>query len=229
MRSFAAPRFLSGFTLSALVSSAAADWLAHGLHDSRALLPTMTVRAFIRYRTLLVCDFQSSRLFPTSAVSPKTAAREAGSRLRSKSQAVQHGTPEAWLTSAGIKAPCDAFSHEFAMPLMDGHWPTCPAPYAFRSGSGPSARTFAPRFFQTLRRWSALALRYEFTSIRLSRGLSPPSRRTCSAHKQNGREMNSRPSGFEGDTGYAASARNWSGMSELSNSWRSAASWHLIQ
>jgi len=28
----------------------------------------------------------------------------------------------------------------------------------------------------------AVALRYDFTSIRLSRGLSPPSCRTCSAH-----------------------------------------------
>ena len=39
---------------------------------------------------LLICDFQSSRLFPTSAVSLKTAAREV--RLRSKSQAVQSGS-----------------------------------------------------------------------------------------------------------------------------------------
>src|SRR6185295_7234972 len=53
-----------------------------------------------------------------------------------------------------------------------------------RSGSCTSARAFAPRFFQTLRRRNALALRYDFTSIRLSRGLSPPSCRTCSAHKQ---------------------------------------------
>ena len=34
-----------------LASSAEADWLAHGLHESRALLPTITVRAFIRCRT----------------------------------------------------------------------------------------------------------------------------------------------------------------------------------
>ncbi len=44
----------------------------------------------------LVCDFQSSRLFPTSAVSPKTAAREAGSWLRS---AVQSGTAGAMAVS----------------------------------------------------------------------------------------------------------------------------------
>src|SRR5438874_1354856 len=35
----------------ALASSAEADWLAHGLHESRALLFTITVRAFIRCRT----------------------------------------------------------------------------------------------------------------------------------------------------------------------------------
>ncbi len=50
------------------------------------------------------------------------------------------------------------------------------------SGSCTSARAFAPRFFQTPPRGDALALRYDFTSIRLSRGLSPPSCRTCSAH-----------------------------------------------
>src|SRR5438034_11587754 len=34
-----------------LASSAEADWLAPGLHESRALLFTITVQAFIRYRT----------------------------------------------------------------------------------------------------------------------------------------------------------------------------------
>jgi hypothetical protein len=34
-----------------LANSAEADWLAHGLHESCALLFTITVRAFIRYRT----------------------------------------------------------------------------------------------------------------------------------------------------------------------------------
>ena len=59
-----------------LDSSAEADWLAHGHHESRALLPTITVRAFIRCRTNMPsADF-----------------------------------------CCGIKAPCDAFSHEFATP-----------------------------------------------------------------------------------------------------------------
>jgi len=35
-------------------------------------------------------------------------------------------------------------------------------------------------------RGDALALRYDFTSIRLSRGLPPPSCRTCSAHTRKG-------------------------------------------
>jgi RNA polymerase sigma factor (sigma-70 family) len=42
-------------------------------------------------------------------------------------------------------------------------------------------RTFAPP--QTPPHDDALALRYDFTSIRLSRGLSLPSCRTCSAHQ----------------------------------------------
>src|SRR6185312_11439815 len=53
-----------------------------------------------------------------------------------------------------------------------------------RSRSSTSARTFAPRFFQTPPRDDALALRYDFTSIRLSKGLSPSSCRTCSAHQR---------------------------------------------
>jgi hypothetical protein len=57
-----------------LNSSAEADWLAHGLRESRALLITITVRAFIRFRTNMPsADF-----------------------------------------CCRIKAPCDAFSHEFA-------------------------------------------------------------------------------------------------------------------
>jgi hypothetical protein len=39
-----------------------------------------------------------------------------------------------------------------------------------------------PRFFQTFRCRHALALRYDF--IRLSKGLSPSSCRTCSAHRE---------------------------------------------
>src|SRR5258708_5020699 len=52
------------------------------------------------------------------------------------------------------------------------------------SSSCPSARAFAPRFLQTPLRSDAFALRYDFTSIRLSKGLSPSSCRTCSAHKK---------------------------------------------
>src|SRR5436190_11341137 len=59
-----------------------------------------------------------------------------------------------------------------------------PGTVCLGSGSCTSARTFAPRFFQTPPRDDALALRYDFTSIRLSKGLSPSSCRTCSAHKK---------------------------------------------
>jgi len=55
------------------------------------------------------------------------------------------------------------------------------------SGSCSSARIFAPRFFRAPPRggcYFTLALRYDFTSIRLSKGLSPSSCRTCSAHKK---------------------------------------------
>ena len=71
-------------------------------------------------------------------------------------------------------------------PLMDVDFAvTCPLVRRsrLRSGSCPSARAFAPRFFQTPPRGDALALRYPFASIRLGRGLSPPNCRSCSAHK----------------------------------------------
>ncbi len=47
-----------------------------------------------------------------------------------------------------------------------------------------SARAFDPRFFQTPPCDDALALLWLFTSPRLSRGLSPPSCQTCSAHQE---------------------------------------------
>src|SRR5215469_12335532 len=54
------------------------------------------------------------------------------------------------------------------------------------SGSCSSARIFAPRFFRAPPRGECdftLTLRYGFTSTRLSKGLSPSSCRTCSAHR----------------------------------------------
>ena len=45
-----------------------------------------------------------------------------------------------------------------------------------------SGRGFAPHCLQTPPRDDALVLRSSFTSIRLDRGLSPPSYRTCWAH-----------------------------------------------
>ena len=60
-------------------SSAEADWLAHGLHESRALLPTITVRAFIRYRTTMPsADFCCEIKAPCGAFShdPAVVARK---------------------------------------------------------------------------------------------------------------------------------------------------------
>jgi hypothetical protein len=59
-----------------LVSSAGADWLAQGLHERRALLPTITVRAFIRCRTNMpsadfCCEFRA----PCGALSRDSATR----------------------------------------------------------------------------------------------------------------------------------------------------------
>ncbi len=82
------------------------------------------------------------------------------------------------------------------VPLMDMDFAvTCPLVrhVCLGSGSSTSARRFAPRFFQTLRRRSALAFRYNFASTRLSRGLSPPSCRTCSAHQKKGQPVAGMP------------------------------------
>src|SRR5439155_8262885 len=62
-----------------------------------------------------------------------------------------------------------------------------PATVGLISGSCSSARVFAPRFFQAPPRGECcftLALRYDFTSIKLSKGLSPSSCRPCSAHRE---------------------------------------------
>ena len=57
-----------------LASSAEADWLAHGLHESRALLPTITVRAFIRCRTNMPsADFCCEIKAPCDAFSHESA------------------------------------------------------------------------------------------------------------------------------------------------------------
>jgi hypothetical protein len=68
-------------------------------------------------------------------------------------------------------------------------WIFCRFLTSSRSPYSPSCRSglpraFAPRFFRTRPRGiGALALRYAFTAIRLTRGLSPPSCRTCPAHR----------------------------------------------
>ena len=57
-----------------LARSAEADWLAHGRHEIRALLPTITVRAFIRYRTTMPsADFCCQVKAPCDAFSHDSA------------------------------------------------------------------------------------------------------------------------------------------------------------
>src|SRR5262245_32465714 len=52
------------------------------------------------------------------------------------------------------------------------------------SGFCSSGRGSAPHFLQTPPRDDALVLHSSFTSIRLDRGLSPPSKRACWAHHE---------------------------------------------
>jgi len=85
----------------------------------------------------------------------------------------------------------------FTFGALDGcglccHLPAHPNTACLLSSSCSSARVFAPRFLQTSPRDSALALRYHFTSITLWRGLTPPSYRSCSAHKTRGATGESR-------------------------------------
>ena len=136
-----------------LASSAEADWLAHDLYDLRVLLLTITVQAFVRCRTTMPsADFCCEVKAPCDAFS-----RESATHSRS---------PEVSSTAFRTQPP------NLQPSALDGyglrcHWPARPAPVCLRSGSCTSARTFAPRFFQTPPRDDALALRYLFTSIRL--------------------------------------------------------------
>jgi hypothetical protein len=68
-----------------------------------------------------------------------------------------------------------------------------PDAVCLRSISCTSVGTLAPRFLRTPPRDDALALRYYLTSIRLQRRLSPPSRRTCSAHHKKRASREARP------------------------------------
>src|SRR4051794_27704707 len=76
----------------------------------------------------------------------------------------------------------------FTVQALDGYGlrdilPARPTRAAFISGCCSSGRDFVPRFLQTVPRGSALALHSCFTSIRLHRGLSPPDRWACPAHR----------------------------------------------
>src|SRR5437879_10832718 len=81
-----------------LASSAEADWLAHGLHESRALLFTITVRAFIRCRTNTPsADFCCEIKAPCDAFSHDSATHSRFSR--GKFGRLPHATAE-FTTSA---------------------------------------------------------------------------------------------------------------------------------
>jgi hypothetical protein len=75
----------------------------------------------------------------------------------------------------------------FTAAAFDGYglrdWlPARPATPASLSDCCSSGRDFAPHFLQTVPRGSALVFHSCFTSIRLHRGLSPPSCWACPAH-----------------------------------------------
>ena len=77
----------------------------------------------------------------------------------------------------------------FTAAAFDGYglrdWlPARPATPASLSGCCSSGRDFAPHFLQTVPRGSALVFHSCFTSIRLHRGLSPPSCWACPAHSR---------------------------------------------
>ena len=141
----------------------------HPLRRHMVLLAPLTVWAFLPRRrgsTIPAADFCPGVRRPHDRLSP-----EAGTPGRS---------PEVSSTAVRAQPPDLRFA-----PLMDMGFAVL-RPLARRSrlvsGFCSSARAFARRFLQTPPRGDALAGRYPFTSIRLGRGLAPPSCRTCSAH-----------------------------------------------
>jgi hypothetical protein len=110
-----------------------------------------------------------------------------------------------------VRTPCDALSHdavtcgrppEVSLAAFDARPPDLPPRHlmdADFAASCPLVLSRRPRirflsirphlrygFFQTTPRGVALASRLPFASIRLGRGLTPPSNQACSAHKKRG-------------------------------------------
>ena len=137
-----------------------------------SLLSTSTVQAFGR-RAGLLCPLLTSA---------SRSGRLTTSSVPRDTMQISRGKP-------GVlhRAPAG-----FTALALDGYGlcdflPARPASPASVSGSCSSDRDFAPRFLQTIPRETALALRSCFTSTRLHRGLSPPGRRSCPAHRAFGR------------------------------------------
>jgi len=141
----------------------------HPLRRPMDLLVPLTVWAFLprhRVSTIPAADFCPGVRRPHDLLSP-----EPGTPGRS---------PEVSLTAVRAQPP-----DLRPVPLMDmgfAHLRSLARHSRLRSGSCSSARAFAHRFLQTPPRGDALAGRYPFTSIRLGRGLAPPSCQACSAH-----------------------------------------------
>jgi hypothetical protein len=73
-----------------LASSAEADWLAHDRHEFRRLLLTITVRAFIRYRTNMPsADFCCEIKAPCDAFSHESATRNRSPEVSSTAFSAQ--------------------------------------------------------------------------------------------------------------------------------------------
>jgi len=93
----------------------------------------------------------------------------------------------------------------FTAAAFDGYglrdWlPARPATPASLSDCCSSGRDFVPHFLQTVPRGSALVFHSCFTSIRLHRGLSPPSCWACPAHSPAPAAHRSAASGLDRDT-----------------------------
>src|SRR3954452_5523594 len=120
---------------------------------------------------------------------PPATSRYRDSDARSRAPASAIAVQAAWLAATndvghlkpsniyiarfGIKDPGPI--RTFLLNFVPAHVNCCLAPLCLRSGSCTLARTFASRFVQTSRRNDALALPYDFTSIRLRTGTFHPS------------------------------------------------------
>ena len=139
------------------------------VHESNALVPTITVRAFIRCRTTMPsADFCCEVKAPCDALSHVSVTRSR--------------SPEVSSTAFRMQPP-----NLQPVPLMDMGFVVISQ---FARHRRPLIRllfigsyvcsTLLSDFASRL----SLALRYHFTSIRLSKELSHSSCRTCSAHKK---------------------------------------------